>query len=49
MKNKHLIEREALIKKIDSTLLDQEKTRRKDQERMLQKFINVNNELKLQQ
>ena len=47
--SKQAQEREVLVKKIETFLKEQDKLRKKEQEQLLQKFLNVNNELMLQQ
>mmetsp|Transcript_35234 Transcript_35234/g.26279 ORF Transcript_35234/g.26279 Transcript_35234/m.26279 type:complete len:85 (+) Transcript_35234:662-916(+) len=49
MSGKHVLEREALLKKVETGLKEQDKVRKREQEKLLQKFLNVNNELELQQ
>lgn len=47
MQQKQQLEREALYKKIEAAGREQEKARRMNQQMLLQKFLNLKNELHL--
>lgn len=47
MEHKHQLERDALKKKIDTQMKEQDKVRKVDQQKMLQRFLNAKNEQNL--